>query len=305
LRGAALLCVLLILISPTIAFGGVQQDPNIGDEVLGGSGGLRYRSDSVTFDAVSGYATAEVGCGGPRWHLLGAGSESGGSASEAWQQSSRPIDHTDPDANGDDGWYASGMGPSTAEITAYSICIRDDAIDYPSNVVADSPSGLRYGSVGPCPGARWHVTTGSTFIATSDSWTNSSYPWDGGDGGKTPDDGWQGHVFDTAGGSGGFSMYAVCVRDEDLRYAKRGPVSISAGQSVDRSVGCNMEGEHVVGGGARLTGPADRGRLVASFPYDGADADDVPDDGWRIRVYNLSGSDKQVTAFAICLQGHP
>ncbi len=172
LCGAAVLCVVLALSVPTIAFGGVQMDPNIGDEVLGGSGGLRYRSDSVTFDAVSGYATAEVGCGGPRWHLLGAGSESGGSASEAWQQSSRPIDYTDPDANGDDGWYASGVGPSTAQITAYSICIRD-AIRYRSHVVADSPNGLRYGSV-DCGGARWHVTTGSTFIATSDSWTNSS-----------------------------------------------------------------------------------------------------------------------------------
>ncbi len=123
---------------------------------------------------------------------------------------------------------------------------------------------------------------------------------DGGDGGSTPDDGWQGRVLDTGGGAGGFYTYAVCIRGQDLRYVKRGPIAISAGQSLGRRIGCK-ENEHVVGGGARMTGPADLGRLVSTFPYDDADADAVPDDGWQIRVYNLSGLDRQVTAFAICL----
>ena len=53
--------------------------------------------------------------------------------------------------------------------------------------------------------------------------------------------------------------------------------------------------EHVVGGGARVSGPADRSRLVTSAPVDGSDADKVPDDGWTTNVYNVSGVAKQVT----------
>ncbi|MGZ8631211.1 MAG: hypothetical protein ACXWZF_09635 [Actinomycetota bacterium] len=298
-RGAAMLCIALALSAPTTALGGEQLDPNLGDEVLGASGGVRYRSDSMTFDGGSGYANAEVGCGGAGWHLLGGGSSAGGPTDQAWLQSSRPIDFTDPDDRGDDGWYSSGQGPGTAEITGYSVCIRDDAIRYRSKQVASSPSGLRSGSVG-CGGARWHVTAGSSFIATTGSWTSSSSPIDGGDPNAEPDDGWRARVFDTVGGAGGFVVHAICTRGLDLRYVKRGPVSIPAGGSVVRSVGCKVK-EHVAGGGARVSGPADAARLVATTPYDDGDVDDVPDDGWRSRVHNRSGLDEEVTAFAICL----
>ena len=262
---------------------------------------MRYSSDTTPFDDVTGYASAEAGCGGSRWHLLGGGSASGGSAAEAWQSFGRPLDFDDADTAGDDGWYTGGVGPGAAEFTGYAICIRDGAIGirYRMQEVADSSSGLRSGSVG-CGGARWHATTGSAFIATTNSWINSSYPMDGGDPEHTPDDGWQGRVFDTVGGIGGFSLYVVCIRGRDLRYVKDEPVSIAAGESVTRRVGCK-EDEHVVGGGARLSGPADQGRLVSTFPDDDGDADDVPDDGWQSRVHNVSGVGKDVTAYAICL----
>lgn len=298
-RAAAVLCVVLAMLAPARALGGEQQDPNLGDEILGKSGGVRYRSDSMAFDVFSRFASAEVGCGGPRWHLLGGGSRAGGAPSQAWHSFGRPLDFDDPDDLGDDGWYTGGFGPAPAEFTGYAICIRDGAIRYRFRQVADSPSGLRSGSVG-CGGGRWHVTTGSTFIATSDSWSGSSYPKDGGDPDRIPDDRWQGRVFDTVGGIGGFYMYAVCARMLDVRYVKRAPVSILAGESVGRRVRCKRS-EHVVGGGARTTGPADRVRLVSAFPYDGADADDVPDDGWQMRVHKISGPESRVTAFAICL----
>ena len=65
--------------------------------------------------------------------------------------------------------------------------------------------------------------------------------------------------------------------------------------------------EHVVGGGARVSGPADRSRLATSAPVDGTDADNIPDDGWTTNVYNVSGAAKQVTPFAIpgtCCSSH-
>jgi hypothetical protein len=114
------------------------------------------------------------------------------------------------------------------------------------------------------------------------------------------DDGWSGRIYDTVGGLGGFDVYAVCAAHLDLRYGKVAPVKLSAGTSVSRRVNCKPA-EHVVGGGAHVTGPQNRARLVSTFPVDGTDADTISDDGWRSRVYSLSGSNKKVTAFAICL----
>jgi hypothetical protein len=205
----------------------------------------------------------------------------------------------DQDGLTDDGWYSIGNGPGTAEHTGYSICIRDGDIRYRIRQIADSPSGLRSGSAG-CSGAAWHVTSGSVFIATTGSWATTSYPMDGPDADHRLDDGWQGGVYDAIGGMGGFSVYAICVRGETLRYVKEGPAPVAAGEALVRRAGCPTD-EHVVGGGARTSGPENRSRLVATVPYDGNDADDVPDDGWRVRVYNVGGAAKQVTAYAVCL----
>lgn len=294
----ATLVVVLAIGVPTAAYAG--DVPSVGDEALGASGGLRYRSDSTTFDAGSGYARAEVGCGGPRWHLIGGGADAGGPAGQGRLAAGRPIDSADSDARGDDGWLAGGYGISTAEITGYSVCVRDDAIRYRSKVVASDPTGLRAGSLG-CGSARWQVVTGGSLIATSNSWTNSSYPIDGNDANRAPDDGWRARVYDTIGGAGGFTLHAACVRGVRVRSVVRGPISLFAGSAVNRRVDCGP-GEHVVGGGARVTGPANRSRMVSTFPFDDTDENDVPDDGWQVRVYSLGGLQKKVTVFAICLR---
>ncbi|HEU4356262.1 MAG TPA: hypothetical protein VFT27_11800 [Actinomycetota bacterium] len=300
IRRAMVLAAVLALVVPARALGGEQLDPNLGDDVLGRAGGVRYASDSVTFDGISGYGQVDVGCGGPRWHLLGGGTRAIGPFSESWLAANRPLDFDDPDLAGDDGWYAGGYGPVGAEgLRGYTACVRDRTIRYRWVSMASDASGDRTGTI-DCGGERWHLASGSAFIATSGSWTQSSYPADGDDEDRTPDDVWAGRVWDTVGGIGGFSMYAVCVKGSDLRYAWRSPATVAAGSSSDRNVRCRND-EHVVGGGARLSGAADQGRLVASVPYDDGDTDMVPDDGWRVRADNLSGSDEELRAFAICL----
>ena len=109
-----------------------------------------------------------------------------------------------------------------------------------------------------------------------------------------------GAALDTAGGPGGFDIYAVCAAGLELRYVRGTPVSVSAGFDVLVKAACGP-GAHVVGGGARVEGPVSRERLVSSAPYDGPDADTIPDDGWKVRIYNVSELDKQATPFSICL----
>jgi hypothetical protein len=65
-------------------------------------------------------------------------------------------------------------------------------------------------------------------------------------------------------------------------------------------------GTHVVGGG--FTGSAVRTRSVqfwinSAHPFDGPDANDVPDDGWTGRGFNRLGTDKRAAVHAICSGG--
>ncbi len=151
-----------------------------------------------------------------------------------------------------------------------------------------------------CGPPRWHVTSGSVFIATSESWAGSSFPIDGGDGGPTPDDGWAGTAYDTVGGIGGFSMYAVCAAGLDARYVQGASGPVAPARAAVRKARCGPDA-HVVGGGVQVSVAADGVRLVSSAPFDGHDADAIPDDGWTTRVYNVAVSDILVTPYAICL----
>jgi hypothetical protein len=298
-RVAAFSSVVLALSMPTSAFGGTPIDPNVGDHVYGTTGGVRYASDSQPFDLTDQYAGVAAGCGGPRWRTIGGGSAAGGAVSQAWLAATRPNDFTDVDTFGDDGWEAAGFGPDGASVTAYSICIRDGVLAYPVTTVPSSPSADRTGSIG-CGAPRWHATDGGAFIATTGSWVTSSFPTDSGDPKVTPDDGWTGAVYDSVGGTGGFEVYGVCAAQVRLRYVKGKPATLTAGRTVVLRAACGP-GEHVVGGGARVTGASGTARSVASAPYDGRDADHFPDDGWMSRVHSLSGGKRKVTPFAICL----
>jgi hypothetical protein len=59
---------------------------------------------------------------------------------------------------------------------------------------------------------------------------------------------------------------------------------------------------HVSGGGVHLSGKPSQAFINSSYPFDGPDADGAQDDGWRARVYNLSGPEKTVTAHAFCVK---
>ena len=105
---------------------------------------------------------------------------------------------------------------------------------------------------------------------------------------------------DTLGGLGGMQAYAVCSTGLKLDYVKKGPSPVPVKHAVSLRVACPVN-EHVVGGGVKLTGAQNMGRMFASFPNDSTDKGKTPDDGWQIGVYNLGGGKKTATGWAICL----
>jgi hypothetical protein len=289
---------LALAIPTSVSIAGVPTDPNLHDTVLGTVGGLRYAMDSAPYGGSDGSANVEAGCGASSSHLIGGGALAGGSASLAWQSFDRGDDYTDADSNPDDGFLAGGYGPAGKTFISYSICAKNVSLEYPYTTVPNQPTHDRTGTA-KCSGPNWRVTTGSVAIATTDSWATTSFPIDGTDADTTRDDGWKGTAYDTIGGMGGYSISAICAKGLNLRYVQKAGPTLTTGHASRVSVSCGTG--HVVGGGVNVTGSQHQTRLVISAPYDGSDADHIPDDGWLSEVYGVSGASRTVTAYAICV----
>jgi hypothetical protein len=290
-----------LLISTVAHAGGSEPpDPNLYDTQYGTVAGIRYSSDSEPYKGTTGgSAHVDAGCGSPAYRLIGGGAVAGGGAAHAWQSFNVPIDYTDADIEPDDGFRGVGYGPRGSTYRVFAICMSDAQLDYRRVVLPSQPGGARSGTL-DCVGAGWHVVSGSGAISTAASWLTSSFPIDDEDAGKVRDDGWRITAYDTVNGLGGFKIVGICAKNLPRHYIKGGPSTVAAGAITKRKVSCGSD--HVVGGGVKVSGSAANARLVVSAPYDGNDADKIPDDGWRTKVYNRAGAAKQVTSFAICVE---
>lgn len=89
-----------------------------------------------------------------------------------------------------------------------------------------------------------------------------------------------------------------------LSYPVRGPVSVRVDGEDTVSTNCQA-GSHVLGGGQYVLAANQDAIVHSSAPFDGPDADKIPDDGWRSRVDSLNGASNTVTEYAICSTKQP
>jgi hypothetical protein len=292
---AVALTVVAMLGTAAVAGAGTDEPPSLGDDFVGKAHGVRYSFDSRLADA----GQVEAGCGSQSWHLAGGGAAIGGTPSEARLSAVRPINFGDTDGKADDGWFVVGGGSLGAPASSGAICVRSAKLRYRIQQVPPSTADLRTAKLS-CGGRGWHVTGGSAFIGTANSWVGSSYPYDGPDRGHVPDDGWKGHLLDL--GSGGFTLHVICTRGDEVTYRRGKPGTIGGSDDLTRKARCPRSAS-VIGGGGRVGGLINRGRVYSTMPYDGPDPGGVPDDGWRVSAQNLSsGEERSLTAFAICLR---
>jgi hypothetical protein len=164
----------------------------------------------------------------------------------------------------------------------------------------DGPLQQVSGSV-KCPGGTRVVGGGGSLPWNGfQAHLNGLYPKDGPDAGPEPDDAfalraWRGS---TGGGPQASDVYAIC-RSGNVAY-RRASEEVAAGHTGLVQAACPA-GKHASGGGVRLSGKAKQAFINSSYPFDGSDANPSSDDGWRARVYNLSGASKRVTAYAFCV----
>ncbi|HSS67422.1 MAG TPA: hypothetical protein VLK34_02640 [Nocardioidaceae bacterium] len=302
LAGAVALTAAAALLASTPAIAGGPTDPNGGEVGLGMAGGLKYISE--THNVGDGgthtppYDATDIACGphtNSPWHVVSGGAAVKAPAQQTLLAVMRPMDldpaFESPDNAAPDDWWESVVKSVVGhKLTGYAICSKKPS-HYVLHTTPTSASSNRTDTVSCAAGDA--VVGGGAFIATTDSFVNSSYPIAGG---------WRIRVRDTVGGAGGMQAYAVCRPNGqiDSRLVAVEHKNVAPGTAASATALCGAS-RHVSGGGGRLTGRIGQAWLSASRPIDGSDADSVPDDGWRVTGYNSSGSSKSLRAIAVCV----
>ena len=299
-RAAAAVTVgmLALLCWSASALGGSTPDPDIHDSVFGKTGGLRYARDSGPFNlGNSGFASIYTGCGGGDRAPVGGGFQlQGPPPANKDVVGTEPYDWYDTDSV-PDAWNVSGFGGSAGTLTSYAICSKDQP-RFRRLTVPDGTGNVRTAKVG-CDGKQWHAVSGGGLIATTDSRINSSYPYDGPDGDKRPDDGWAVRVYDSGGGFGGFQIYTVCVKGPVTYVAERSKGK-GPGKQISQSLDCTPK-EHAVSVGTKVSGDGSQAHLTNGYPFDDQDEDQAFDDGFKAAAFNYAGDKKSIRSILTCL----
>jgi hypothetical protein len=271
----------------------------------------RYRAESASLTPPD-QGTITVGC--PKHtRASGGGFDLGGGFGHV--AGTGPYDGADQDKAPDDGWQFAavvGAGPQV-QATAHAVCI-DSAVRYRSRtrkILPPLPARPTRGGPPPppkklkCPGDT-HVIGGGMLLTTIPPGPDriaidSSFPFDGGDPGSKPDDGWAAR-FDNQTGitqQDRYTVYAICRAHRPTYRSKA--TTIPSGQTAEAEAVCPSR-THLLGGGVELESANFLQALPSvGHPVDRDDAGTAPDDGFAVAAGDTgSGAPVTLTAHAIC-----
>ena len=171
-------------------------------------------------------------------------------------------------------------------------------LKYVTSKPKDLPAGTIKKATAKCPDSA-HVVGGGLTIGGANTATgiHSSYPIDGRDRNKIPDDGWRGVVNSRSAGHKTFRVSAICSRRGRLVYT-RTTTNIPTPGHIDVAAFC-PSGTPVAGGGVQLSGGGSSDVIAGSQPVD-SDLDMVTDDGWSGVANTTVDGAVELTAHAIC-----
>jgi hypothetical protein len=261
-------------------------------------GGVTYRHD-ITAVPMPGQYLVDVACPGGT-HVSGGGSFSE-SGTKGRMQMSAPADGPDADHQPDDLWrarHAFVTGEGGESLNAHVICVGATPT-YVSRTTTIHPG--QAGSVrAPC-GNGLHVLGGGAALPRTGSaaFVNSTYPYDSGDAGSAPDDGWTARAFNGTGADRTLRVTAMCSGASPTYQMGTHPIAPGTAGFAHSS---QCAGRHLVGMGAKMSGRAKDATISAVATEDGADADSVPDDAVTAGAAVGAGSPTSdtLTAFGVC-----
>lgn len=215
--------------------------------------------------------------------------------------SSSPWDSPSDANQRPDGWQGYGIndgsgGPYSIRVDvicsqSVEVLYRDKAFEIPAN---SHRTGRR-----ACPGDTV-AFSGGVYVANGglDDELGASFPYDDGDPGKEPDDGWAGTA-NAGAGAGSMTVHAICSPSRGFRYVERAEVG-KPGDQYTIKARCR-ESEQLAGGGARVSKPGQNAEIASLHPFDDDDQDQSPDDGFQGWANNQGPqADRKLTTFAIC-----
>jgi hypothetical protein len=269
--------------------------PALADTLLGENDGAFYVSDGLTVPIGPDDALIDLECAtaGPDTKATGGGFTSTPGFADATALWSFPFPTS---------WrtyqYLSAGGMQFA--TGFLIC-KKGKLRYPERSVKVKGGKAGTAKV-PCRDGM-HIAGGGGLIQSvpGEARLNSSYPFDDGDAGKRPDDGWVVRAINEGDDADFLEAHAVCQKREP-RYVSNAPNDLVAG-GTGGSIPFCRPAEHLIGLGAKLAGAAGTSELHILKPQDSkADGGTLPDDGVLANASNLAGENKRLNAYAICEQ---
>ena len=274
----------------------------IADVDLGTENGITYVSDQTPIDP-NQPAAPTADCP-PGTELVGAGADPVSNDNRGVLSSLRPEDSfADATSRPDDGVTAFAFNTigETRFAFVWAFCAPGKT-QYPSKHRI-LPLGETRTTKVPCPGGT-RVLSGGVALdgLNSDTHLDALLPFDDGDRGKRPDDGWKVKATNVGGADKQFTAWAFCRGGVPVDYP---PLATNRqiGPSTDGgdNLLCPNQTHSLVGGGAQILGSPSTRRITGAAPSDLAgEPGTVPDDLLFATVQNNSGAAADFGIHPIC-----
>jgi hypothetical protein len=265
------------------------------------AGPLEYEpmyQNAASFSGVSAVAL----CSAPQQVVGGGGAIAGGGLTPSEQETNltaiAPHDGSDLDTTADDGYVTSAYNDSATsrKVRTMAICFDEpSSLSYAKNA-STSASG-EFSQAVACSSGK--LIGGGGYVEgphLESSRLRGSYPFDDGDGNDRADDGWAYAATRESGPGGAIAAHAVCIKggEPETRYRAKARI-VGPGKTRVVKVACPRR-FHAAGGGV-----SGEPGIRSSLPFDGPDAGDAPDDGWRVTVHNADDGEQPIEARTTCL----
>jgi hypothetical protein len=273
------------------------------DTELGTVGGLTYIRDQTPFILPPAASDLEIAQCPDGTQLVGGATEISGQGTDAHLNGLFPTT-TDGDAGGFGGFFWAASGDAKV-MFADATCATSGPKAAFRPRTGETESAPDAVSVKAKCKRGESVSGGGAFVSPpiSEAFVNSSYPIDGRDKGRKPDDGWAARVQNRAGLGKSVTTYAICSR-RSFVY-QRSENTVPADADVGFIPICRGR-RHLVSGGAKIGGSAGDTVLRGIGPFDSLlngdgspDNDAAPDDGFDLAVGN-DGDERSIKIFRIC-----
>lgn len=194
-----------------------------------------------------------------------------------------------------EGWHTSAQA---AKLTSWAICTKNpDKVSFESQIVTADPGPSSANASVSCE--EGHATGGGArAVGAPDDWfLNTMTPFDAGDPGDNPDDGWTTYAQRLEPSFGSLLVDVMCTKGKEPTYEDKEEVTDDP--TVKVTAMCKGD-TVVVGGGAFVSGATSQAHVAKSAPVDDGDAGKIPDDGWTATFSNHLVETLHFRANAIC-----